>query len=83
MVWDLTSSGDLASTLQNHLNPALLCEGRDVNGKLIAFFSARLSFSFEPDNWLLLLDFFFSVRIWIDICILDRNDVLSSPFCDR
>ena len=29
--------GDLACTLQNHLNPALFCEGRDVNEKLIAF----------------------------------------------
>lgn len=30
--------GDLACTLQNHLNPALFCEGRrDVNEKLMAF----------------------------------------------
>lgn len=29
--------GDLACTLPNHLNPALFCEGRDVNEKLIAF----------------------------------------------
>lgn len=43
--------GDLACTLQNHLNPALFGEGRDVNEKLMAFFQrgSRLHV------WLLLL----------------------------
>lgn len=45
--------GDLACTLQNHLNPTLFREGRrDVNGKLMAFGDeipfARLCFPFEP-----------------------------------
>lgn len=45
--------GDLACTLQNHLNPTLFRAGRrDVNEKLMAFADeipfARLCFPFEP-----------------------------------
>lgn len=45
--------GDLACTLQNHLNPTLFRAGRrDVNEKLMAFAGeipfARLCFPFEP-----------------------------------
>lgn len=81
--------GDLACTLQNHLNPALFYEGRDVNGKLIAFFCTS-EFLFWTRQLLTGCCFLSLKSIAFDFCefwphmdrhvhVLNINDVSYSP----